>query len=489
MPITNLSSTRDFFRILFYWKKQAVIAFFLMVGVIVFYAYTATPIYKSTAKILVLPKTNQDLVISPEDNKRQLIRPVSEEDINTEVDILLSDRVISETVKSLENKNIGLKRRDRGLFDTLIDNIKSGVSQLFRWLKLIGDPLPPFEAQVALLKKSLDVEPGYNASIIYVTLRAEHAKSSAAILNRLLEVYIKRHNDVFTIDEGLDFYNDQAEIYRQKLEDAEKKIKVFQKDWRIVNLDRQNESNIDLLTEFNKELKTIEIAYDEAESKIVMLKKILNSNPKEIIFTKEMRNIPAIIELERGIIPLLIKRSEIGTNYTTTSREYIDIVDQIEMLRGEVRKEVGKAIQTDELELESLRIKKESLDNKISELQLEASELHQKEKKLLELQREVNLHKENYVLYSGKTEDARMYNERKNRGLANVSIADSANVPDRPTSPNRILLVGISLFLGFFAAMCMPFILEVLDHKLKTADDVEKLLDLPVVCSLPELKN
>ena len=45
----------------------------------------------------------------------------------------------------------------------------------------------------------------------------------------------------------------------------------------------------------------------------------------------------------------------------------------------------------------------------------------------------------------------------------------------------------ISLALGFFSALCLPFILEAWDHKLKTVDDVEGLLKMQVVSSFPEV--
>ncbi|MCD4675483.1 MAG: hypothetical protein K8S18_05735, partial [Desulfobacula sp.] len=64
MAITKLQSSRDFFRIWFFWKKQAILIFLLIIGVVMFYAYTATPKYESKARLLLLPKTFQDLVLT-----------------------------------------------------------------------------------------------------------------------------------------------------------------------------------------------------------------------------------------------------------------------------------------------------------------------------------------------------------------------------------------------------------------------------------------
>ena len=148
-----------------------------------------------------------------------------------------------------------------------------------------------------------------------------------------------------------------------------------------------------------------------------------------------------------------------------------------------------KAIKTDELELESLGIRKKSLQEKISILQEEANELSQKERMLNNLEREGEMLKANYILYASKAEDARIYSERKNRDLANVTIADSATIPSKPAFPKKSLMAAISVIVGLFAALGTPFLLESLDHRIKTSHEAEELLSLPVICSFHEMKT
>ncbi|MDY7032763.1 MAG: GumC family protein [Thermodesulfobacteriota bacterium] len=486
MAITKLHSSRDFFRIWFFWKKQALFVFLLIIFAVMFYAYTATPVYKSTAKLVLLPKTDQDVVITAGQDQRQLIKSVSREDINTEMELIQSDKVLEETVKSFDNGEMELRLREKGIFDRITGVIDGIVNRILILLRLKGKPLSPFEAQVAVLKKSLEIEGIFRSNMILVTLKSQNQKSAAEVLSRLLQVYIKYHNEVFSIDEGQRFYDDQAKGYRVELEQAEKELKEFQKKLSIVDLEKQNEANIGLLTELTKELHLIEIAYDEAKGRIEILKEGLK-NSDEVLVTKEMRIIPAIVELEKGIVPLRIRRTEISKTFTATSREYIQITDQIAMIENEIRNEIIKALKTDELELQSMGMKKKSLKGKISQLEATANEFKENEKILQALRRNVDIHKNNYLIYSSKTEDSRIYSERKHRNLANVSIADHPRVALRPVSPNKMFLFSISIYLGLFAALCIPFILEALDRRLKTADDVEGLLSIPVIGSFQEI--
>jgi len=82
-----------------------------------------------------------------------------------------------------------------------------------------------------------------------------------------------------------------------------------------------------------------------------------------------------------------------------------------------------------------------------------------------------------------------MISEKAKRNIANVSIASAPTVSGKPVFPNRIAMLFVSIFLGTFMAMATPFLLESMDNKLKTVDDVEALLKLPVICSFSNLDN
>ena len=487
MALTGISSTRDFFRIWFFWKRQAIFIFLLIVGLMMFYAYTCASKYESSAKVLLLPKTNEGEVVSTGiDEKR--ITPITNKDLNTEMELIVSNSVLRATVNHFTHQNgMRLRTEDRAWYYAISDFAKKIFHKTLVLLKLKEDLLSPFDANVKLLKKSLRIESGTESNVIDITLRADNPSATANVLNTLLDIYVKHRNDVFSKEEGMQFYDDNSEFYRVKLQKADEDLKEFQKDWSIVNLDAQTQASINLLTKLNEQLKYIEISYDESKSRIEIFKKGLSENQNDVLVTKEMRDIPAIVELEKGIVPLLIKRSEISKTFTPSSREYQQISGQIQMIRDEIRRETQKALITDELELESLRMKMLSLQEKIDELQHEASELNQKEKKLEELKRLVKLHKDNYMLYAAKTEDARIYSDRTKRNLANVSIADRAAIPVSPVFPNRLFMLILAIFFGTFAASCTPFVLESLDNKLKTAEDVEKLLSLPVISNFPEV--
>jgi capsular exopolysaccharide synthesis family protein len=74
-------------------------------------------------------------------------------------------------------------------------------------------------------------------------------------------------------------------------------------------------------------------------------------------------------------------------------------------------------------------------------------------------------------------------------GSNNVSVIDAATVPSKPVKPrvaiNLAVAGGVGLLLGF----ALAFGLEQLDQSIKTSDDVESKLGLPVLGAIPMIKD
>jgi capsular exopolysaccharide synthesis family protein len=67
-----------------------------------------------------------------------------------------------------------------------------------------------------------------------------------------------------------------------------------------------------------------------------------------------------------------------------------------------------------------------------------------------------------------------------------VEVVDSAEAPTKPVSPNLIINVLISIFVGLFSGVGLAYFIEYLDTSIKTADDVERWVGLPVLGLIPQ---
>ncbi|MCX6995870.1 MAG: polysaccharide biosynthesis tyrosine autokinase [Kiritimatiellaeota bacterium] len=67
-----------------------------------------------------------------------------------------------------------------------------------------------------------------------------------------------------------------------------------------------------------------------------------------------------------------------------------------------------------------------------------------------------------------------------------VEVVDPAEPNAAPVSPNLFLNIVISVIVGFVAGIMLAYFLEYLDTSMKTVDDVEKALSLPVLGAIPQ---
>ena len=68
-----------------------------------------------------------------------------------------------------------------------------------------------------------------------------------------------------------------------------------------------------------------------------------------------------------------------------------------------------------------------------------------------------------------------------------VSIVEPATLPNRPVSPRPVLAIGLSLSVGLVIGLGIIFGVDTLDRTVKTVDDAEETLALPVLGAIPEV--
>jgi len=69
--------------------------------------------------------------------------------------------------------------------------------------------------------------------------------------------------------------------------------------------------------------------------------------------------------------------------------------------------------------------------------------------------------------------------------ITNVKVLDQAVAPVKPDRPKKVLILISALFLGVFIGFGLMFLFESLDQSIKTPSDIEHLLKVPFLISIP----
>ncbi|CEN79985.1 YveK family protein [Paraclostridium sordellii] len=66
-----------------------------------------------------------------------------------------------------------------------------------------------------------------------------------------------------------------------------------------------------------------------------------------------------------------------------------------------------------------------------------------------------------------------------------VEVIDKAITPEQPVKPSKVMNISIAAVLGFMISMGIVFTLEYMDNKIKSPQDIEKYIDLPILGVVP----
>lgn len=71
----------------------------------------------------------------------------------------------------------------------------------------------------------------------------------------------------------------------------------------------------------------------------------------------------------------------------------------------------------------------------------------------------------------------------------NIQIIESVEMPEKPVSPNKKMNIAIAFALGLMVGVGLSLLLEFLDNTFKTKEQVERELEIPVIGTIPQVKE
>ncbi len=83
------------------------------------------------------------------------------------------------------------------------------------------------------------------------------------------------------------------------------------------------------------------------------------------------------------------------------------------------------------------------------------------------------------------TSEVFMKTVKEKMKIENIQVIDEAQTPEKPIKPRKKLNMAIAGVLGFMISIFVVFIIEALDNTIKTPEDVDHHLGLPIIGTIP----
>lgn len=74
-------------------------------------------------------------------------------------------------------------------------------------------------------------------------------------------------------------------------------------------------------------------------------------------------------------------------------------------------------------------------------------------------------------------------------GVESVNVVDQAKAPDAPSGPNRVMYTAVAFLAGIFLAVAIVVVMDMVNTRVRTPEEAEELLGVPVIGRIPKIKG
>ena len=377
----------------------------------------------------------------------------------------------------------------------------------------------PMEDLVGRLQKAIDVAPilpmaetqSRQLPGFYVNVTMGNARTAQQVCTAVTSMFIEENlrQRLQHSDDTTQFLVNQLGEAKANLDEQDARLAAFKSHY-LGSLPDNEQMNLGLLTNLKSQLD----AATQALARIQQEKSFTESMLLQQIAAWQATQTGRSPEtLEQQLAALQTQLATLQSRYTDDYPDVIKVKNDIAALKKQIAQSDSQKAASDSgksqkntlepTQIAQLRAQVRNLDQAIAEKAREQQGIQQQiklyeervqsspavEQQYKELTRGYQTALDSYNELQKKRNDSAMAAElnRKQQG-EQFRVLDPANLPDKPSFPNRPLFAAGGLGGGLALGLGIAFLLEMKDSSLKTERDVEFALRLPVLAMIPEIE-
>ena len=406
---------------------------------------------------------------------------VTEEELNSEVELLKDDDVLRQVVGTNH-----LEGHD-----------------LLHWLRPRESHAAQVERAARRLASRLKVEPIKKTNLISVTYGAARPQLAAQVLQTLASVYLEKHMEVHRPGGEFHFFDQQTAESRRQLEESQQKLLDFTASHGVVEAAQQRDLALTEWNEAQGSYRDTQVEMAEIQHRVSELESELAKLPPRSTTEVRIADNPELMRaLKANLLDLDLKKTQLLMKFEPTHPLVEEVDQEIAQTKKAIAAETVNPLRDEttekdanyewaKAELQKSRVELQGLEAKASAARAEAAGYQAIARQFGQdaitqdaLQNSEKAAEDNYLLYVKKREEARMGDALDRGGIVNVAVAEEPVAPALPIWPAWLVVTG-----GFLAASASgagaAFARDYLDPAFRTPEEVRACLDVPVLASLP----
>jgi succinoglycan biosynthesis transport protein ExoP len=333
----------------------------------------------------------------------------------------------------------------------------------------------------------LEIAPIKNTQLVAINYRSNSPELAARIANGVADSFIDWgiEDRSTTAGKASTFLGKQIESLKQEISDKEGTLQAYSRRSDIVAIDPTTNPTLQQLQAVNKDYIAAVSARIEKEA---AYNQAINAPPETMADTLSGG---LVTQLRHDLLAMEqdynSKRSLYKPDMPVMVELQAKIADGQKHMQTLVNETVEQGRRNARTEFETAKRQEDALQAELNRAREQTIKMGSASVQYNNLNMEVETQRQlldNLLKRQSETEvTARLQATRE----SNVRVVDRALVPGAPFAPSLRRDLGMALGLGLFLGIGCIFLLEYLDRSLKTAEEAERVLGLPVLAVIPDV--
>jgi len=195
---------------------------------------------------------------------------------------------------------------------------------------------------------------------------------------------------------------------------------------------------------------------------------------------------PLIAQLRNQQAELIRQQAELSSRYGPRHPKMLDIESQKRNLDQKIEEEVQRVAQTSASDVAVARARVKSLQEGLSQLSAQATQENKSTSMLSGLNAAAASSRSLYEAFLSRFKETQGQQDIQ---TPDARVISRAEVPKTESYPNKPLFLGIALPAGLMLGLFFAMLAERLDAGFRTGLQIERLIGLPVLTVMPEIRN
>ena len=325
----------------------------------------------------------------------------------------------------------------------------------------------------------LDVEPVKRSRLVKIGISAPSPVLAAEIANAHAEGYVRQG---FTLraqaNEGArKFLQTKLEELQARVETSEAALNRFRRRKGIISLDDKENIVVDRLADLNRRLTEAEAERIGLEAQARLIKRHNYDSLPAVIGNSLIQNLRAqVVQLES-------EHAKLAAQFLPGYPRLAQVKAQLEETKSRLTQQINSVVEGINSAYFAAAGKERALKLQMDKQKSDALALKDAAVEYAILARQVDTNKQLYESVLGRYKEINLAGEIP---ASNVSIVDRAEIPTRPSKPNKRLNLMLGALLGLMGGLGLALLLEHLNNTLRTPEEVEHFLRLPNLVVVPD---